>query len=152
MGKTVIKSIALALAFLLSPSLAVAAGLGKLTVLSGLGQPLKAEIELIAMQKGEADNLSVRLPSSDSFRKANIEYTGALLSVKFSIEQRGPERYVVVLSSGQPINEPFLDLLVELDWNTGRLVREYTFLLDPPEYKGPTSACLLYTSPSPRDS
>jgi pilus assembly protein FimV len=139
-GKTVIKSSALALALLLLPSLAVAAGLGKLTVLSGLGQPLKAEIELIAMQKGEADNLSVRLPSADAFRKANIDYSGALLSVKFSIEQRGPERYVVVLSSGQPINEPFLDLLVELDWNTGRLVREYTFLLDPPEYKGPTLA------------
>jgi pilus assembly protein FimV len=135
-GKSVIKTSALALVFLLLPSLAAAAGLGKLTVLSGLGQPLKAEIELLAMQKGEADNLSVRLPSADAFRKANIEYSGALLSVKFSIEQRGVDRYVVVLSSTQPMNEPFLDLLVELDWTTGRLVREYTFLLDPPEYKG----------------
>jgi len=71
------------------------------------------------------------------FRQANIDYSGALLSVKFSIEQRGEDRYVVVLNSTQPMNEPFLDLLVELDWATGRLVREYTFLLDPPEYKGP---------------
>ncbi len=140
MGKSVIKTSAVALAFLLLPSLAIAAGLGKLTVFSGLGQPLKAEIELLAMQKGEADNLSVRLPSADAFRKANIEYAGALLSVKFNIEQRGEDRYVVALSSSQPINEPFLDLLVELDWKTGRLVREYTFLLDPPEYKGPQPA------------
>ena len=140
MGKSVIKTSAVALAFLLLPSLAIAAGLGKLTVFSGLGQPLKAEIELLAMQKGEADNLSVRLPSADAFRKANIEYAGALLSVKFNIEQRGADRYVVALSSSQPINEPFLDLLVELDWKTGRLVREYTFLLDPPEYKGPQPA------------
>lgn len=140
MGKSVIKTSVVALAFLLLPSLAVAAGLGKLTVFSGLGQPLKAEIELLAMQKGEADNLSVRLPSADAFRKANIEYAGALLSVKFNIEQRGEDRYVVALSSSQPINEPFLDLLVELDWKTGRLVREYTFLLDPPEYKGPQPA------------
>ena len=140
MGKSVIKTSALALVFLLLPSLAAAAGLGKLTVLSGLGQPLKAEIELLAMQKGEADNLSVRLPSADAFRKANIDYSGALLSVKFSIEQRGADRYVVVLSSTQPMNEPFLDLLVELDWTTGSLVREYTFLLDPPEYKGPQPA------------
>ncbi|TSA15244.1 MAG: LysM peptidoglycan-binding domain-containing protein [Betaproteobacteria bacterium] len=140
MRKSVIKTSALALAFLLLPSLAAAAGLGKLTVLSGLGQPLKAEIELLALQKGEADNLSVRLPSADAFRKANIEYSGALLSVKFSIQQHGENRYVVVLSSTQPMNEPFLDLLVELDWTTGRLVREYTFLLDPPEYKGPPSA------------
>jgi len=126
--------------FLLLPSLAAAAGLGKLTVLSGLGQPLKAEIELLSLQKGEADNLAVRLPPADAFRKANIDYSGALLSIKFSIEQRGEGRYVVVLSSTQPMNEPFLDLLVELDWATGRLVREYTFLLDPPEYKGPQAA------------
>ena len=79
MGKSVIRTSALALAFLLLPSLAAAAGLGKLTVLSGLGQPLKAEIELLALQKGEADNLSVRLPSADAFRKANIDYSGALL-------------------------------------------------------------------------
>jgi pilus assembly protein FimV len=128
------------LALLLLPSLAVAAGLGKLTVLSGLGQSLRAEIELLATEKGEADNLSVRLPSADAFRKANIEYSGALLSIKFTIEQRGAGRHVVVLSSTQPINEPFLDMLVELDWNTGRLVREYTFLLDPPEYKAPMPA------------
>ena len=143
MGKSVIKTSAVVLAFLLLPSLAIAAGLGKLTVFSGLGQPLKAEIELLAVQKGEADNLSVRLPSADAFRKANIEYAGALLSVKFNIEQRGEDRYVVALSSSQPINEPFLDLLVELDWKTGRLVREYTFLLDPPEYKGPQLAAAI---------
>lgn len=129
-----------AVVFLLLPSLAVAAGLGKLTVLSGLGQPLKAEIELVSMQKGETDNLSVRLPSAEAFRQANIEYGGALLSVKFSIEKRGADRHVIVLSSTQPMNEPFLDLLVELDWSTGRLVREYTFLLDPSEYKGPQPA------------
>ena len=140
MGKSVIKTIAAALAFVLLPSLALAAGLGKLTVLSGLGQPLKAEIELVAMQKGEAGSLGVRLPPIEAFRQANIDYSGALLSIKFSIEQRGEDRYVIALSSTQPMNEPFLDLLVELDWATGRLVREYTFLLDPPEYKPPQQA------------
>ena len=143
MGKSVIRTSALALALALLPSLAAAAGLGKLTVFSALGQPLKAEIELLAVQKGEADSLSVRLPSADVFRKANIEYSGTLLSVKFNIEQRGADRYVIVLSSGQPINEPFLDLMVELDWTTGRLVREYTFLLDPPEYRMPQPAPAL---------
>ena len=150
MGKSVIKTSALALALLLLPSLALAAGLGKLTVLSGLGQPLKAEIELLALQKGEADNISVRLPPADAFRKANIEYSGALLSVKFSVQQRGEDRYVVVLSSAQPMNEPFLDMLVELDWTTGRLVREYTFLLDPPEYKGPPMAAPVTVAPAVR--
>ncbi|MHB8667369.1 MAG: FimV/HubP family polar landmark protein [Burkholderiales bacterium] len=135
------------MAFLLLPSLAFAAGLGKLTVFSGLGQPLKAEIELLDVSKGEADNLTVRLASADAFQKANIEYAGAMLSVKFSIQQRGEDHYVVALSSTQPINEPFLDLLVELDWKTGRLVREYTFLLDPPDYKEPQSAPTI-TPPS----
>ena len=98
------------------------------------------EIELVSMQKGETDNLNVRLPSAEAFRQANIDYSGALLSVKFSIEQRGGDRHVIVISSTQPMNEPFLDLLVELEWSTGRLVREYTFLLDPAEYKGPQTA------------
>ena len=138
MGKSVKKIIAVVFALL--PSLAFAAGLGKLTVLSGLGQPLKAEIELVAVQKGEAGNLSVRLPPAEAFRQANIDYAGALLSIKFNVEQRGEDRYVIQLSSTQPMNEPFLDLLVELDWATGRLVREYTFLLDPPEYKQPQQA------------
>ena len=148
MGKSVIKTSALALALLLLPSLALAAGLGKLTVFSGLGQPLKAEIELLALQKGEAENISVRLPPVEAFRKANIEYGGALLSVKFGVQQRGEDHYVVVLSSAQPINEPFLDMLVELDWTTGRLVREYTFLLDPPEYKAPQPAMATPAAPA----
>src|SRR5471030_533579 len=135
---------ALALAFLLLPSFAFAAGLGKLTVLSGLGQPLNAEIELVSLQKGEADSLSARLASPDAFKQANLEYTGALLSIKFAIVQRGEARYVVAITSFQPMNEPFLDLLVELTWATGRLVREYTFLLDPVEYKGPPAV------PAPR--
>ncbi len=145
MGKSVIRTSTLALALLLLPSLAAAAGLGKLTVFSALGQPLKAEIELLTLQKGEADDLSVRLPPADVFRKANIDYSGALLSVKFRIEQRSEDHYVVVLSSTQPINEPFLDLMVELDWPTGRLVREYTFLLDPPEYKPPQAVPAMAT-------
>ena len=148
MGKSVIKTSVVVLAFLLLPSLAVAAGLGKLTVFSGLGQPLKAEIELVSVQKGEADSLSVRLPSAEAFRQANIEYSGALLSVRFSIEQRGEGRHVVVISSTQPMNEPFLDLLVELDWATGRLVREYTFLLDPAEYKGPPQPVPQVSTPA----
>jgi pilus assembly protein FimV len=139
-GKSVIKISVVALAFLLLPSLAVAAGLGKLTVFSGLGQRLNAEIELVFVQKGEADTLSVRLPPAEAFRQASIEYGEALLSLKFSIAQRGEGRHVIVISSTQPMNEPFVDLLVELAWSTGRLVREYTFLLDPPEYKGPQPA------------
>jgi pilus assembly protein FimV len=119
------------------PSLALAAGLGKLSVLSSLGQPLKAEIEIVSLQRGEGDTLGARLAPSDVFRQANVELNPALLSVKFAVQRRAGGQYVMSLTSAQPLNEPFVDMLVELNWANGRLVREYTFLLDPPEYAGP---------------
>ncbi|HMG59271.1 MAG TPA: FimV/HubP family polar landmark protein [Burkholderiales bacterium] len=122
---------------LILPSLAWAAGLGKLSALSQLGQPLRAEIEIVSLQKGEGDTLGARLAPGEVFRQANIDLNPALMSVKFAVERRPGGQYVMTLTSGQPINEPFIDVLVELNWANGRLVREYTFLLDPPEYAGP---------------
>ena len=124
---------AVASAVLLSSS-AYAAGLGKLTVLSSLGQPLRAEIELTAVSAGESSGLVAKLASPDAFRLANIEFNPALLSLRFAIEQRGG-RQIVRISSSQPLNEPFVDMLLELSWDSGRLVREYTFLLDPAELR-----------------
>jgi pilus assembly protein FimV len=141
-GKYISKIVALALVGLLLPSLAGAAGLGKLTVLSALGQPLKAEIEIVSLQPGEADSLTARLAAAEAFRQANIDRAGILLSIRFAVEARANSRYVVSLTSAQPISEPFLDLLVELNGGNGRLLREYTFLLDPPEYKVPAAPAL----------
>lgn len=120
-------------------SAAYAAGLGKLTVLSSLGQPLNAEIELTAVSADEAGALTAKLAPLESFRNANIEFNPALLSLRFSVEQRGSRQFIKVTSS-QPVNEPFVDMLLELSWNTGRLVREYTFLLDPAEMRTTQSA------------
>lgn len=117
------------------PSLALAAGLGRMTVNSALGQPLRAEIEVVALQPGEADTMAAALAPVASFRQANVEYTSALQSIRFAIDRRPNNQYVISLSSTEPMNEPFLDMLVELTWSAGRLVREYTFLLDPPELK-----------------
>jgi pilus assembly protein FimV len=119
------------------PSLVWAAGLGKLSVLSTLGQPLKAEIEIVSLQRGEGDTLGARLAPVDVFRQANVDLNPALMSVKFAVQRRPSGQYVMTLTSAQPMNEPFVDMLVELNWGNGRLVREYTFLLDPPEYAGP---------------
>jgi pilus assembly protein FimV len=129
---------ALASAVFLS-SAACAAGLGKLTVLSSLGQPLRAEIELTAVSTEEANGLVAKLAPADAFRLANIEFNPALLSLRFAIEQRNGRQYIKV-SSSQPVNEPFVDMLLELTWNSGRLVREYTFLLDPAEMRATQSA------------
>ncbi|MBZ2208565.1 FimV/HubP family polar landmark protein [Massilia soli] len=124
---------AVASAVLLSSS-AYAAGLGKLTVLSSLGQPLRAEIELTSVSAEESSGLVAKLASPDAFRLANIEFNPALLSLRFAIEQRAG-RQIVRITSSQPLNEPFVDMLLELSWDSGRLVREYTFLLDPAELR-----------------
>jgi len=129
---------AIASALVLS-SAAHAAGLGKLTVLSALGQPLRAEIELTSVSPDEASGLVAKLASPDAFKSANIEFNPALLSLRFNVEQRGGRQFIRV-SSTQPLNEPFVDLLLELSWNNGRLVREYTFLLDPAELRATQQA------------
>jgi len=129
---------AVASALVLS-SAAHAAGLGKLTVLSALGQPLRAEIELTSVSPEEASGLVAKLASPEAFKTANIEFNPALLSLRFNVEQRGGRQFIRV-SSSQPLNEPFVDLLLELSWNNGRLVREYTFLLDPAELRATQSA------------
>lgn len=124
---------AVASAVLLS-SAANAAGLGRLTVLSALGQPLRAEIELTTSAGEDPSTMAVKLASPEAFRSANIEFNPSLLSLRFAVENRGG-RQIIRVNSSQPLNEPFVDMLLELTWNNGRLVREYTFLLDPPELR-----------------
>jgi pilus assembly protein FimV len=109
-----------------------AAGLGKLTVKSALGQPLSAEIELLVADKAELDSLNASLASSQAYKDAQIEYMPVLSTVQFAIETSADGRPVLKLSSNKPVNDPFMDMLIELNWASGRLLREYTLLLDPP--------------------
>ncbi|MCA3135467.1 MAG: hypothetical protein ING80_11805 [Rhodocyclaceae bacterium] len=131
-GKTFFSRCAAALCLLLSASIASAAGLGKLTVISALGQPFRGEIDLVSVTKEEQGLLNVRLASPEAFRQADVPFTTFVSNLKVSIDTRpGGEQFVRV-SSAQPLNEPFVDFLIELYWTSGRLVRAYTALLDPP--------------------
>jgi pilus assembly protein FimV len=114
------------------PLMANAAGLGKLSVTSALGQPLAAEIELFAADKAELDSLSASLASDQAFRDARVDYAPVLTSLRFAVEKKPDGKSVLKVTSSRPVNDPFIDLLVELSWASGRLVREYTMLLDPP--------------------
>jgi len=125
------KASILATALVALPMYADAAGLGRITVLSALGQPLRAEVELTASRE-ELSSISARLASQDAFKQAGIEYVPALTGIKLLIDKRSGGQSVIRLTTDRPINDPFLDLLIELNWTSGRLVREYTFLLDPP--------------------
>lgn len=126
---------AVAIALLAGVSVAAqAAGLGKLTVTSALGQVLAAEIDLVSLQPGELDSLTARVASPESYRDARIEYSSVLRLLRFSVEKRAGGQPYIKLTSVAPINEPFVDVLIEVTWPAGRLQREYPILLDPPGF------------------
>ncbi len=114
------------------PMMASAAGLGKLSVGSALGQPLSAAIELFAADKAELDSLSATLASDQAFRDAHVEFSPVLSTLRFAVEKKPNGKAILKVTSARPVNDPFIDMLVELSWASGRLVREYTMLLDPP--------------------
>ncbi len=150
------KTIAAALAaiILALASTAYAAGLGRLSVNSLLGQPLSAEIDLVSLQPGELEALTARVASPEAYADARIEYSPLLRQLLFSVERKSDGKPVLKITSGGPISEPFLDLLVELSWPAGRLVREYPILLDPPGFneariQAPIAAVAL-ERPEPR--
>ena len=110
-----------------------AVGMGGINVTSGLGQLLKADIELVAVSKAEKVSLVARLASPEVYKGAGLDYPYGN-KFKFQIESRENGEPYLKVSSAQPINDPFVVMLVELTWSSGKLLREYTFLLDPPGY------------------
>jgi pilus assembly protein FimV len=143
-------------ACLVMPLLGHAAGLGRLTLQSALGEPLRAEVEITSLQPGETDSLTARLGSPEAFRAAGIEYSPTLVSIRVALDRRDGRPFLR-LTSTRPVDDPFLDVIIELQWSTGRLVREYTFLLDPPQYRekpaaaapAPSTAEVARPSPTP---
>jgi len=100
---------------------------------------MNAEIRLTSVQPGEASGMIVKLASPDAFTRAGIERTGALTDLRFSVDESAGVP-VIRIASSRPVVEPFLNFLVEVDWPTGRMVREYTVLLDPPVFMAPNSS------------
>jgi pilus assembly protein FimV len=116
----------------LLPVSALALGLGKLTVDSGLGQPLSARIELTSAQKDELDSLAAKIADLSVYRENNVSYAGVMARARVSIEQSPNSPPYLKVTTAQAVNEPYLDMIVEVNWATGRVIRNYTFLLDPP--------------------
>lgn len=130
---------AVAAALFASPLAANAAGMGKINVLSALGEPLRAELDITATRE-ETISLSARVAPPEAFRQANLEYASVLASLRFTLEKRPDGKPYFKITSERPVSDPFIDMLVELSWSSGRLVREYAFLLDPPELKANTAS------------
>ena len=131
---------------LASPWAADAAGLGRLTVTSVQGQPFKAEIDLVAVKKEEKPLLTARLASKDTFRQASVDYLPVLSTFHATIETNVNGLPYVRIVSSQAVSEPLLNILVELNWRSGRLLREYTVVLPHAENDVSTAARQAGTS------
>ncbi|MGE4069690.1 MAG: FimV/HubP family polar landmark protein [Lysobacterales bacterium] len=122
----------LASSILAIPSLAHALGLGGIEVKSGLNEPLNAEIQVIQAAPGEADGLAVALASAEDFARVGIDRARMDMPLSFAVGKASNGQAVIKVTSAVPVREPFLNFLLEVNWSKGRLLREYTVLLDPP--------------------
>lgn len=109
---------------------AQALGLGEMTLTSALNQPLRASIDLLDVGNLTALEIRPKLASSKDFQRAGIERLHFLTKIKFTLQG---DR--LVLTTREPVTEPFLNFLLELSWPSGRVLREFTALLDPPTYQ-----------------
>ncbi len=121
-----------ALAACLLASNAWALGLGRLQVQSALGETLRAEIDVTSITPEEASNLNIRIAPPESYRAAGVDYNSVLPGTQVVLERRADGRPFLRVTSDRAVQEPFVDVILEINWSTGRLVREYTLLFDPP--------------------
>ncbi len=122
------------MACLLTPSLSWALGLGEIHLGSSLNEPMNAEIDLLAAAPDELVALRATLASRDAFTRYGIDRPPFLSSLTFKVGKSKEGRDVLLVHSSEAIPEPFVTFLVEVNWARGRLMREYTVLLDPPVY------------------
>ncbi|MGQ0749602.1 MAG: FimV/HubP family polar landmark protein [Betaproteobacteria bacterium] len=129
-----------------TPCVAQAAGLGQLTVQSALGQPFQAEIDLISVPKEELGSLSVRLASPAAYQQAGLQYSSIIAGLALRIERRPNGQPYIKVTSSRPVNEFVVDVLIDVSWASGRIMREYRALLDPP---GVTAPVVAESRPAP---
>ena len=116
------------------PVMAQALGLGRLTVQSALDEPLVGQIDLIDPSPQDLKSLKASLASREEFDIAGIERTPNLFDIKYAVSQRSNGQYYLKLTTDNAVREPFLHFLVQVEWSGGRLIREYSALLDPPHW------------------
>lgn len=131
---------------------AYAIGLGDIKLHSALNEPLRAEIKLVQVKDLTENQVIVNLASAEDFANANVDREYFLNSLRFRLDLDDPSNPKVVVTTQQPIREPFLNFLVEVQWPSGRLLREYTLLMDLPTYSdtGPEAGFEAPVAEEPR--
>ena len=138
LGRFALTSVALA-ALSLGSTQAWSLGLGRLAVQSALGETLRAEIDVTSLTPEEAGNLKIRIAPPESYRSLGVDYNSVLPTTQATLLKRADGRPFLRLTSDRVVQEPFVDVILELSWSTGRLVREYTLLFDPPVAQAPAA-------------
>lgn len=111
---------------------ASALALGRITVQSALGEPLRAEIDVPQITQAEAETLRATAASPEVFRSQGMEFNPLMNALQIQLQRRADGSAVLRVTSDRPVNDPFLDLVLDTTWGTGKIVRSYTLLLDPP--------------------
>ncbi|WP_415149216.1 FimV/HubP family polar landmark protein [Piscinibacter sp.] len=99
---------------------------------SALGEALRAEIDVTSITPDEAGTLLVKVANPEAYKAAGVDYNAVLAATRVELQRRADGRHYLRLSSDRAVQEPFIDVILDIAWSSGRLVREYTLLLDPP--------------------
>ena len=147
-GRWRLGALASAIALLGMASLdAHALSLGRITVQSALGESLRAEIDVSDLTAEEASSLRVGLATPESFKAAGLEYSAAVTGLDVKLQRRADGKSYLRLSSNRAITEPFVDLILEAKWASGRVTRDYTMLFDPPNLRTSSASMATPTAP-----
>ncbi|WP_427915540.1 FimV/HubP family polar landmark protein [Ramlibacter sp. MMS24-I3-19] len=126
---------------------AQALALGRVTVQSALGEPLRVDIDLPEITPEEVSSLKATIAPPATFRSAGMDYNAALANVQVAVQRRSDGSYFLRLSGDRPINEPFVDVVLETSWSSGRIRRDFTMLFDPPAMRQGQQPLTAQTSP-----
>ena len=128
-----------------------ALALGRITAMSNLGEPLLASIEIPDINAEEMASLKAALATPEAFRIAGMEYNPALSNAQVTLTRRANGSSQLLIRSDKIVTDPFLNLVLNVNWSTGRIVRNYTLLLDPPAAKQSDAAISapIATLPAP---
>lgn len=140
--------LAIAAASALSSGMAHALGLGELTLKSTLNQPLVAEIELLDVKDLTAAEVVPSLASPEDFAKAGVDRQAFLNDLTFTPVLSANGKSVLRVTSSKPLSEPMVKFLVQVMWPNGRLLRDYSVLLDPSKFSPQTADAAAQPAPA----
>lgn len=141
-------ALAVGLAGTLGAQLASALGLGEIKLQSRLNEPLEAEIKLLQVRDLTKSEILVDLASNDDFQRAGIDRVFFLTDLRFEVDMDAPSGPVIRVTSKKPVKEPYLNFLLESQWPNGRILREYTLLMDLPTFSDQKAAPIQSASTS----